>query len=101
LGPECRKLSEKNHAGYRALLDSASEADLRSLISYQNSKGIAFRTSLGDILMHAALHGAYHRGQVAALMRLSGLEPVDTDFITFSRRNPPRGPGLPPLVITR
>jgi len=104
LGPECRKLSEKNHAGYRALLDPASATDLRSLISYQNAKGIAFRTSLGDVLLHTALHGAYHRGQVAALMRLSGLEPVNTDFITFSRRNPPpppKGPGFPPMVITR
>jgi uncharacterized damage-inducible protein DinB len=87
MGPECRKLSEKNHAGFRMLLESTSEAGLASLISYQNSKGIAFRTSLRDILLHTALHGVYHRGQIAALMRLAGVEPVDTDFITFSRRN--------------
>jgi len=96
LGPECRKVSEKNHAGYRVLLESTSEADLASLIPYQNAKGIAFRTSLRDILLHVALHGAHHRGQIAALMRLAGLAPADTDFITFSRRNqvgpPPRMP---------
>jgi uncharacterized damage-inducible protein DinB len=91
-GPECRKLSEKNHAGYGILLESTAEADLKSLITYQNSKGVAFRTSLGDILLHVALHGAHHRGQVAAYMRLAGLEPVDTDFITFCRRNPPDNP---------
>jgi uncharacterized damage-inducible protein DinB len=91
-GPECRKLSEKNHAGYRVLLESTAEADLKSLIAYQNSKGIAFRTSLGDLLLHVALHGAHHRGQVATFMRLAGLEPVDTEFITFCRRNPQDSP---------
>jgi uncharacterized damage-inducible protein DinB len=36
-------------------------------------------------LMHVALHGAYHRGQIAQVIRQGGGEPVNTDFITFQR----------------
>ena len=40
---------------------------------------------LGEILEHLHLHGAYHRGQIAAWMRWEGIAPVNTDFITFVR----------------
>jgi len=32
-----------------------------------------------------ALHGSYHRGQVAAAVRAAGGEPVNTDYITYVR----------------
>jgi uncharacterized damage-inducible protein DinB len=38
-----------------------------------------------DTLFLVALHGAYHRGQIAALIRREGLEPVATNFIIFAR----------------
>jgi len=85
---ECRDLSAHTLAGYRALLESTSEDQLLALVSYRNAKGIEFQTPLVDILLHVALHGAYHRGQIASALRQAGLEPTNTDFITFSRLGP-------------
>jgi len=56
-------------------------------VSYKNTKGEQWSNSLQDILMHVAMHSAYHRGQVASDMRAHGLTPVYTDFIHGVRQN--------------
>ena len=44
-----------------------------------NSAGDEFDSKLSDILLHVALHGAYHRGQVNLLIRTAGGEPSPTE----------------------
>ncbi|WP_375379994.1 DinB family protein [Geothrix oryzae] len=85
--PECQALSAQIISDYRTLIESTSEQHLNELVTYRNLQGIEFQTPLRDILLHVALHGAYHRGQIAASLRNSGLEPPSTDFILFSRHN--------------
>jgi uncharacterized damage-inducible protein DinB len=51
-----------------------------------NSKGEPYTSSVEDILTHVVFHGAYHRGQIAAKMRESGLEPAYTDYIHAIRQ---------------
>ncbi len=58
---------------------------LAQTIAYTNTKGETFRSSLEDILTHVAMHGAYHRGQIATDTRAAGLTPVLTDFIHAAR----------------
>lgn len=70
-------------AGY---LGNLTAARLLESAAYTNSKGEHFSSQLGDILMHVVMHSAYHRGQIAADMRASGLEPVYTDFIHAVRQ---------------
>jgi uncharacterized damage-inducible protein DinB len=53
---------------------------------YTNSKGERFTSPVGDILMHVVNHSTYHRGQIAADMRASGMEPAYTDFIHAARQ---------------
>lgn len=84
--PECRAQSAQIMTGYRALIESTPEEHLDDLVSYRNLQGMAFQTPLRDILLHVALHGAYHRGQIAAALRHSGFNPPGTDFILFSRQ---------------
>jgi uncharacterized damage-inducible protein DinB len=55
--------------------------DLAHKISYKNSKGEAWASTIGDALTHVALHSAYHRGQIASHMRSMGQAPAYTDFI--------------------
>ena len=50
-----------------------------------NSTNDEFDNSVGEILTHVAMHGHYHRGQIARSMRLAGREPVYTDYIGFVR----------------
>ncbi len=76
--------------GYAALL-ARIENDapaLGRMVHYRNSAGLEFDSSVADILRHVALHGAYHRGQVALLVRLEGFVPQATDYIAWSRGAP-------------
>jgi uncharacterized damage-inducible protein DinB len=82
---QCRSVAEEALAGFREIIQEATEDRLAALISYRTTKGQPMESSLQDILLHVALHGSYHRGQIAALLRREGLEPVGTDFITFAR----------------
>jgi uncharacterized damage-inducible protein DinB len=82
---ECAQLAAQNHKEYQQFLNGLTEADFERAISYKNTKGVSFNTSIGDVLTHVAFHGTYHRGHIATLMRAAGQEPINTDFITFTR----------------
>lgn len=85
---ECAALVKRNQDGYAALLATMREGDGDREIAYRNSAGDAFVSRLEDILLHVALHGAYHRGQVSLMVRRSGGTPVPTDYIAFVRGAP-------------
>lgn len=84
----CGTLAQANHVGFSALLASLDAAALEAEIPYTNSAGVAFRSTRRDILLHVALHGCYHRGQVALALREAGAEPEPTDYIAFVRGAP-------------
>jgi uncharacterized damage-inducible protein DinB len=81
---ECALLSSDNERAFAALL--ADEARLATDVRYTNSAGFEFRNSVTDVLTHVAMHGAYHRGQIARAIRGSGETPPYTDFIGYARR---------------
>ncbi|MEZ5030286.1 MAG: DinB family protein [Saprospiraceae bacterium] len=54
------------------------------VVQYRNSEGLTFRSSQSDILQHVLMHGAYHRGQIAQLIRPLTEVPY-TDFIFYTR----------------
>jgi uncharacterized damage-inducible protein DinB len=83
--PEIEALAAANRAGYSEYFRTLSDAGLDRTSEYRNSSGATFRTRVADILSHVALHGAYHRGQIARAIRAAGEAPVNTDFITFVR----------------
>jgi hypothetical protein len=68
---------------WRALI--GDPAALARRVEYVNSAGQAWSNSVGEILTHALLHSAYHRGQIASDLRAAGLEPAYTDFIQAVR----------------
>lgn len=81
----CERLARENRRGFEEVIARAGPGDLARDVGYVNSAGDAFRSTLEDILLHVALHGAYHRGQVALLVRRAGAEPRATDYIAFVR----------------
>ena len=85
---ELRSAVTENADGYARYLEETSGEDLAANVHYRNSQGVEFRTPAVDILTHVALHGSYHRGQVAPALRRAGAEPVNTDFITYVRELP-------------
>jgi uncharacterized damage-inducible protein DinB len=62
-------------------LQRISGTELGRNISYKNSKGEAWGSTIEDVLSHVILHSAYHRGQIASHMRSIGQTPAYTDFI--------------------
>ncbi len=82
---ECEQLAHENQKAYAEMLGSLDEDGLASRVTYRNSSGAEFRTPVGDILTHVALHGTYHRGQIASAVRGAGITPANTDFISFVR----------------
>jgi uncharacterized damage-inducible protein DinB len=67
-------------------LDLITAGDVSLPISYTNSKGEAWTSTIVDVLTHVVMHSAYHRGQIATHMRASGQTPANTDFIHGMRR---------------
>lgn len=59
--------------------------ELSREFTYVNTKGQQFHNTVGDVALHVAFHGAYHRGQIAVLVRQHGGEPAYTDFIQAVR----------------
>ena len=85
---ECKDLSESNAAKFLELVGQASDASFGTVVHYKTSKGDEMRTPLGDILLHVALHGSYHRGQVASRLKGQGRAVPATDYIVYSRLFP-------------
>ena len=85
---ECARLARENRSAFRSYADRLTSGDLRRLVHYRNSAGDEFDTAIEDILLHVAMHGSYHRGQVALLIRDAGATPQPTDLIAFVRGAP-------------
>jgi uncharacterized damage-inducible protein DinB len=66
---------------WRDYLELITAGDLNQPVSYKNSKGEGWTSTIGDILTHVVMHSAYHRGQIASHMRATGRTPAYTDFI--------------------
>ena len=76
---------EQTSQRFAELCANADDPELHRHIQYSNSQGDAFDSQVSDILTHCVVHASYHRGQVAVKMREAGLEPVNSDFITYCR----------------
>jgi uncharacterized damage-inducible protein DinB len=54
-------------------------------LEYINYVGEPYITNVEMIMIHLVNHSSYHRAQIALLLRQKGLEPINTDFITYDR----------------
>jgi uncharacterized damage-inducible protein DinB len=68
------------------LRESITYQPLSQPITYTNSKGEAWTSTVEDILTHVVIHSAYHRGQIASDLRTAGHEPAYTDYIHAMRQ---------------
>jgi uncharacterized damage-inducible protein DinB len=84
--PACAAGIERLADNWPRYLETLSPADIEEGIGYRNSLGEYWTSTVGDILTHVAMHGAYHRAQIAAAVRESGREPAYTDFIHAVRQ---------------
>ncbi len=85
---ECQRLADENTAAFSELIAKLTEEGRETPVTYRNSAGELYTSTLEDILTHVSLHGAYHRGQIAASIRAAGDTPSPTDYIAFARGAP-------------
>lgn len=65
----------------------ATEAQLRHVFFYRNSKKEEFKQPVYEMLVHLMNHGTYHRGQLVTMLRQLGTESIpQTDFVVFCRK---------------
>ena len=77
---------DKLHLAWDKDLNTLATTRLDEQIEYVNSKGEKWVSKVEDILTHLIMHSAYHRGQIAMLLRMGGSEPGYTDYIHAVRR---------------
>lgn len=82
---QCEELAAENAAGYARLLGKLTDAHLDEVLRYRTSQGQPWTTRVVDILTQVALHGPYHRGQIAKLIAAHGGTAPATDYILFLR----------------
>src|ERR671919_1944208 len=56
--------------------DASPRIDREASITYVNSQGERWTSRNSDVLAHLLLHGAYHRGQIAIVVRDAGERPA-------------------------
>lgn len=94
-------LAAESAAGLRAHVAALAPTALDGAIHYRTSAGQAFASTVRDVIVHVALHGSHHRGQIARLVRAGGGAPAATDYILWARGGdvlPPSGPATPPAA---
>jgi uncharacterized damage-inducible protein DinB len=79
--PEIAQQRQELRVAIGEYFSSMSPDGLAEQVSYANTKGELWKDSIVDILMHVVVHSAYHRGQIATVLRDSGVAPPYTDFI--------------------
>lgn len=83
----CKVLHRTIQHNWSSYLASLHKTDLEKLILYQNTRGVAYQTSVADILAQLLLHSAYHRGQLIKQLKEQGLTYPNVDFIQFTRES--------------
>jgi uncharacterized damage-inducible protein DinB len=84
---DARRIAAEHADLFERLLSTSTEDTLAKIVSYRNSAGRDYESSVADIVTHTAMHGEHHRGQIARLLRTAGHEPPYTDYIQFARRD--------------
>lgn len=74
-------------ARWSAYVEALDDARCDEIVEYTSIEGTRHRNVLGDILIHLSMHGQYHRGQIARLMRDVTDGPVVMDYIYSVRED--------------
>lgn len=83
----CAKLLASAAAAWARGVTELDDAGLAREVDYVNSLGEPWTSRVDTILLHAVMHSAYHRGQIATLLGQSGSDAAYTDLVHAVRRD--------------
>ncbi len=81
--PDLTTLIADNSSNNQTSLDIIANNDLGAMFTYHNTKGTGYQNTYADVLYHIINHNNYHRGQINARLKDSGIEPVIADYIFY------------------
>jgi uncharacterized damage-inducible protein DinB len=70
-------------AEMRAFIEAQSDASLQSAITYSNFRGETFHVPQWEMLVHVANHETHHRGELAAMYALMGVDHPEEEMIQY------------------
>ena len=77
------------HAGLLAFLAKRDEQSLNTVMTVQRTDGQCITLPLGAMMMHTIDHSAYHRGQLASMLKQAGMEkPPYNPYLFFALQEP-------------
>lgn len=76
-------MAEKAGTEWLAFVENTD--DFNREMTYRNYTGDPYTNNVEMVMIHLVNHSSYHRAQIAMLLRQKGLEPINTDFITYDR----------------
>jgi uncharacterized damage-inducible protein DinB len=74
---------EAVHSEQLVFLTGTPDSSLDRPITYVNFHGQSWAYPLCEMVQHLIVHSAFHRGQVASLLRQLGLVPPHTDYLVY------------------
>jgi uncharacterized damage-inducible protein DinB len=83
---ECEGMLLEIRADWQEYFSRLKPDKLDNILSYTNSKGESWESSLRDVLLHLINHGTHHRGQILALLRAMDIVPPPLDLIHALRQ---------------
>jgi uncharacterized damage-inducible protein DinB len=83
-----RKRLEDIHARQMQFLKGLSPEAADPIVGYVNFQGQRWEYPLRQTVQHLTVHSAYHRGQLATLLRQLGVVPPSTDYLVFVDTRP-------------
>ena len=78
-------LGDQTRADWSKYIAGLNNEDLGQTIHYTIKDVGPGQQSVADIISHKFLHAAYHRGQVAVLVREAGGTPASTDLVVWAK----------------
>ena len=82
---EAMELFARNAKDWDDFLQSVEPTLLSEKITYTNSSGQTYQSSIQDIVVHMVNHGSYHRGQIVSSLKGKIPSLPITDYIAFCR----------------
>jgi uncharacterized damage-inducible protein DinB len=83
-------------AAAERFLAALDDGGLARRVRFVSGDGRAGEHTVGEILEHVVVHGAHHRGQIAAALRRAGGPEVECDVLAWvEARAPARSPRAP------
>jgi uncharacterized damage-inducible protein DinB len=67
----------------RAFIDQQTDRSLQSAITYTNFRGETFRVPLWQMLVHIINHETHHRGELAGMYALMGVDHPEDEMIQY------------------